>query len=129
MLQDAQIIATGQKMEPDPEGKPTPTDVVTILCLPDQAEKVTLASTLGTVHFVLRNGSDHKNVTDGPARLDALGAIGSSLGSVPTPLSLKPRSVLNLGSSSVHKPAPIAAPTPKPYSVEMVYGDKGENGK
>ena len=127
VLQDAQIIATGQKMEPDPEGKPTTTDVVTILCLPDQAEKVVLASTLGTVHFVLRNGSDHKDVNSGPAKLDALGAIGSNLGAAPPPLSLKPRSVLNLTPANVHVPAP--APTPKPYTVEMVYGDKGENGK
>ncbi len=131
ILQDAQIIATGQKMEPDPEGKPTPTDVVTILCLPDQAEKVTLASTLGSVHFILRNGSDHKTVNDGPAKLDALGAIGSSFGALPAALNLKPRNVLNPVPANVRAPAPppAAAPAPRPYTVEMVYGEKGENGK
>ena len=59
VLQDAQIIAVGQKMEPDPEGKPTTTDVVTLLVTPADAEKAVEASTQGTVHFILRNGSDH----------------------------------------------------------------------
>ena len=47
-------------MQPDPEGKPTTSvDVVTLLVKPNDAERVVLASAQGTVHFVLRNGSDH----------------------------------------------------------------------
>jgi pilus assembly protein CpaB len=58
VLQDAHVLATGQKVEPDPEGKATTTDVVTLLTTPQDAEKVTLASSLGKLHFILRNGSD-----------------------------------------------------------------------
>ena len=50
VMQDAQVIATGQKMEPDPEGKPTTTDVVTLLVTPGDAQKVVEASSQGTVH-------------------------------------------------------------------------------
>jgi pilus assembly protein CpaB len=58
VLQDARVLAAGQKTEPDPEGKATTTDVVTLLASPQDAEKLTLASSLGKLHFILRNGVD-----------------------------------------------------------------------
>lgn len=57
-LQNAAVLAAGQKSEPDPSGKPATVTVVTLLLSPDDAERAVLASTQGTVHFVLRNGSD-----------------------------------------------------------------------
>ena len=72
VLQDVQILATGQKMQPDPEGKIAPTDVVTLLVNPQDAEKVVLASAQGTVHFVLRNGADHAVVQSHSAELSEL---------------------------------------------------------
>ena len=42
VLQDAQILATWQKTEPDPEGKPTTATVVTILVNPQDAERLRL---------------------------------------------------------------------------------------
>ena len=54
VLQDVEILATGQKTQPDPEGKASTATVVTLLVKPDDAEKVVLASTQGTLHFVLR---------------------------------------------------------------------------
>src|SRR6185437_14213573 len=49
VLQDVQVLASGQKIEPDPEGKPVNTTVVTLLVKPDDAERVDLASTQGIV--------------------------------------------------------------------------------
>jgi len=116
VLQDAQVIAVGQKMEPDPEGKPTTTNVVTLLVNPDAAQKVVEASSLGTVHFVLRNGGDHEQLTNAPIQLSQLGTVGS----LPAPHS-------NVVHRNVIK-APVAAPAPpeapKPYVVQMVYGEK-----
>jgi len=74
VLQDAEVIAAGQKTQPDPEGKPTTVDVVTLLVKPNDAERITLASQQGTVHFILRNGSDHEQLDDKPAELTQLGA-------------------------------------------------------
>jgi pilus assembly protein CpaB len=64
VLQDVEILAAGQKTEPDPEGKPTSVNVVTLLLKPADAEKVVFASSEGVIHFVLRNGADRTRITD-----------------------------------------------------------------
>ena len=101
VLQDAQVLATGQKTEPDPDGKPTTATVVTILVSPDDAERVDLAATQGVVHFVLRNGSDHVELKADPVLLSQL---------TPAPVPQK----------SAQKP--IQAAAPKPYVVETFMG-------
>jgi pilus assembly protein CpaB len=115
VLQDAQVIAIGQKMEPDPEGKPTTTNVVTLLVNPEAAQKVVEASSLGTVHFVLRNGGDHEQLTNAPIQLSQLGTVGSL-----------PASRTNVVHRNIIK-VPVETtppPAPKPYVVQMVYGEK-----
>jgi pilus assembly protein CpaB len=107
VLQDASILAAGQKMQPDPEGKPTTVDVVTLLVTPHDAERVVLASAQGTVHFVLRNGSDHAQVNDQPAQMSGLGEVAKEKS---TPV--RTRKVT------------ASAPAPAPYSVETLRGDK-----
>lgn len=72
VLQDVEILAAGQKIQPDPEGKPTAVDVVTLLVNPQDAEKAVLASGQAAIHFVLRNGSDRQQVTDAPTQLSQL---------------------------------------------------------
>ena len=66
VLQDIEVLAAGQQTDPDPEGKPIRVPVVTLLLKPEDAEKVLQASAVGTIHFVLRNGSDrtHFNESD-----------------------------------------------------------------
>ncbi len=109
VLQDAQIIAAGQKMQPDPEGKNTPVDVVTLLVNPMDAERVVLASSQGAVHFVLRNGSDHQHVDGTSADLAELGSPAQ-----PTPqAAVKITRGLTNGSAA-----------PQPYVVQTVTGDK-----
>jgi pilus assembly protein CpaB len=106
VLQDARILAAGQKIQPDPEGKASTVDVVTLLVTPYDAEKVALASSQGTVHFVLRNGSDHARVADQSAQMSGLGEMINA--------KAAPRVL-------VRKDAPVL---PKPYSVDVVRGDK-----
>jgi pilus assembly protein CpaB len=108
VLQDAPILAAGQKMQPDPDGKASTVDVVTLLVSPQDAEKAVLASTQGTVHFVLRNGSDHGQVNNQPTEISSLGKITSAKA---------PERV-------VAKRVVVAAVAPKPYSVEVLRGDK-----
>jgi pilus assembly protein CpaB len=107
VLQDARILAAGQKMQPDPEGKASTVDVVTLLVTPSDAEKVVLASTQGTVHFVLRNGSDHAHVTDQPAQMSGLGEIARA------------KEVIRINPRKVTVPE-----LAKTYSVETLRGDK-----
>jgi pilus assembly protein CpaB len=105
VLQNAQILATGQKTEPDPEGKPTTATVVTLLVKPEDAQRVDLASTQGTVHFILRNGNDSEEFKGSPALYSELSGMTAP---VPTP------------SRSVHKSLQFVAA--KPYSVETFTG-------
>ncbi len=107
VLQDAEIVAAGQKTQPDPEGKATTVDVVTLLVKPNDAERVTLASQQGTVHFILRNGSDHEQTDAKPAELTQLG------GNV-TPVS----------HAKIHKVDAPAASLKSVYTVQTVAGGK-----
>jgi pilus assembly protein CpaB len=98
VLQDVEVLAAGQKIEPDPEGKPSSVNVVTLLLTPEDAERVVLASSEGTIHFVLRNGSDKTRITD-----TALAA----------PIEVKPTN-----------PRPKATAKAQTYFVETLIGDK-----
>ena len=109
VLQDAQVLAAGQKMQPDPDGKVAPADVVTLLVNPMDAERVVLASTQGSVHFVLRNGEDHTLVAGPSAELANLGG----------PSEPKPTIV----RSSIKGPVNNATAVP-PYVVRVVNGNK-----
>jgi len=66
VLQNIQVLSTGTRMDPDPNGKPDNVSVVTLLVTPEQSEKLALAENQGTIQFVLRNGADSAN-PDTPA--------------------------------------------------------------
>jgi pilus assembly protein CpaB len=103
VLQNVQVLTSGQKIEPDPEGKPASTTVVTLLVSPEQAEKVDLASTQGIVHFVLRNGVDDKQFDGPPALFAELSGLKTASGK---PVDARP----------------AEHPAPKPYVVETFMG-------
>jgi pilus assembly protein CpaB len=108
VLQDARLLAAGQQTQPDPEGKPVTVSVVTLLVTPFDAEKVVLASTQGTVHFVLRNGADHNHVDGDPAQLSAFGKVAAEKPVIRTVVAQR-----------------VSVPiTVKPYTVETFRGDK-----
>lgn len=63
VLQNVQVLATGTRTEPDPNGKPENVSVVTLLATPEESAKLALAQNQaqqnqGTIHFVLRNNGD-----------------------------------------------------------------------
>lgn len=105
VLQDAEVLTAGQKIEPDPQGKPEAVNVVTLLLTPENAQRVVLASTQGSVQFVLRNSSDHHTVVDAPIDLREL---SGGKGTAPPPA----RSV-DAGAGRV-----------RPYNIETIAGDK-----
>jgi len=73
-LQDVVVLAAGQQFQPDPAGKPASVGVVTLLLKPEDAEEAVLASSQGTIHFVLRNGADREHTTRPPTTLPQLSA-------------------------------------------------------
>jgi pilus assembly protein CpaB len=105
VLQDVEVLTAGQKIEPDPQGKPETVSVVTLLLTPQDAQRVVLASTQGTVQFVLRNSADHATVADAPMDLREL---SGGKGQAPA----TPRS------------ADAGTPRVRSYAVETIAGDK-----
>jgi pilus assembly protein CpaB len=81
VLQNAEVLATGHQVQPDPEGKPATVTVVTLLLTPGEAERAVLASTQGSIHFVLRNGSDTQRTQTSPVVLSQLSGNPAPLGS------------------------------------------------
>jgi pilus assembly protein CpaB len=72
VLQNVEVLSTGEKLQPDPSGKPQNVKQVTVLLTPDDAQKLVLASNQGTVQFVLRNASDQLQAQQRPLELKDL---------------------------------------------------------
>lgn len=109
ILQDVEVLTAGEKIEPDPQGKPQMVNVVTLLLNPDESQKLLLASTQGTIQFVLRNSADEKTTAVAPTSLNQL-VSGSS----------------QAASQSAPVKANRAAPKPSAsnaYALEVIRGN------
>ena len=113
ILTNVQVLAAGTKIDRDTDkNKPMPVSVVTLLVDPDEAERLTLASTEGKIQLALRNPLDKgAPVTRGIKPAVLLGLMAST--TRPT----------RVASSSTGKPAPAVEPAPHP-TVEIIRGDK-----
>jgi pilus assembly protein CpaB len=107
------VLAAGQKIEQDREGKPQTVAVITLLVSPDDATKLTMAATQGRIQLALRNTIDTKK-NDPPAVLDA--SLFSGEGAITKPAKVS-------GKKGVVRP-PSAPP---PYVIEVITGNKREN--
>ena len=66
VLQNIQVLAAGNRTEPDPQGKPENVSVITLLVTPEESQKLALAQQQGTIQFVLRNGADQTKTDTAP---------------------------------------------------------------
>jgi pilus assembly protein CpaB len=114
IIQDVRVLAAGQTVEQDKQGKPHTVGVVTLLLTPKQADELTMASTDNRIHLALRNTIDTKLIEK------------------PTPVF---KSALLLGGAQPHvgggrRRAPRRAVRPEkpagpaPYVVEVIKGNK-----
>jgi pilus assembly protein CpaB len=62
ILQDVPVLATGQIIEQDPEGKPVVVPTVTLDVTPEDAERLALASDQGTIQLILRRAGEKGEV-------------------------------------------------------------------
>ncbi len=69
ILPNVEVLVAGQKIEPDPTGKPETVNVVTLLLKPEDGEKLVLAASQGAIQFVLRNGADQKSPDTKPVNM------------------------------------------------------------
>jgi pilus assembly protein CpaB len=117
VLENVAVIATGQKLERNTAGEPQLTPVITLLVSPDDAQKLTLATTQGKIQLALRNPLDTKQQELASVSTNSL------YKGVPMPVP---------AALSKPKPAPKhvvktqAPPPPALYSVEVIKGTKRE---
>jgi pilus assembly protein CpaB len=80
ILTNVQVLAAGTKIERDTEkNKPMAVSVVTLLVDPDEAERLTLASTEGKIQLALRNPLDKATpVTRGIKPAVLLGLVAAT---------------------------------------------------
>jgi pilus assembly protein CpaB len=113
ILTNVQVVAAGTKIEQDEKNKPVQVAVVTLLVNPDEAEKLTLASTEGKIQLALRNPLDKTapptaGIRPAPLMAGAVRRVASS-----NPAPRRPQAAV------VAVPPPAPAPT-----VEIIRGDK-----
>ena len=120
VVSNLQVLTAGTRydIEQAKDGKPMPSNVVTLLVTPEQAERITLAQSNGSITLVLRNPLDVAPTETNGIRLAGLMGNPST---APVQKPAQPR------RKPVEAPAVIveAAPvTPKPYSVEAIRAGK-----
>ncbi len=123
ILEDVQVLAAGQSIQPDAEGKPQRVNVVTFLCTPEDAAKVILAASEGRIQLVLRNAvekEDEEQLTK--KDLPKVGRRELYAGAAPPP-----RPAVTRRAPPPPPPAPIAPPEPEPVSIMMIRGSQVSN--
>lgn len=114
VLTNVQVLAAGTKIDRDTDkGKPTPVSVVTLLVDPEEAERLTLASTEGKIQLALRNPLDKTMPTTRGIRPAGL------LGTMPVA-----KAVARVSKTGAAPQVTAPPPPPEPPSVEIIRGDK-----
>lgn len=117
VLENVAVIAAGQKLERNAAGEPQSTPVITLLVFPDDAQKLTLASSQGHIQLALRNPVDTKQVDLAATKANVLYNRG-------VPTTLPP-----VRSAPAKKVVQAAAAAPAPYKVEVIRGNKTDETK
>jgi pilus assembly protein CpaB len=117
ILTNVQVLAAGTKIDRETDkNKPMPVSVVTMLVNPEEAERLTLASTEGKIQLALRNPLDKTIPATPGVRPSALFGFG-----VATRTAVARNHVVVSGPSSVKA---VAATAPELPTVEIIRGDK-----
>jgi pilus assembly protein CpaB len=117
VLTNVQVLAAGTKIERDGENKnkAMPVTVVTLLVNPEEAERLTLASTEGKIQLALRNPLDKATPLTQGIRPAALLGYGAPV-----------RTAVARARTTTGGPAVAAIPMPalEMQTVEIIRGDK-----
>jgi pilus assembly protein CpaB len=117
VLENVAVIAAGQKLERNAAGEPQTTPVITLLVSPDDAQKLTLASSQGHIQLALRNPVDTK-------QLDLIATKANVLYKSGPPVPAAPPRPVAKKTVTQAPPAP-----PDPYKVEVIRGNKIDETK
>jgi pilus assembly protein CpaB len=132
ILENVQVLAAGQNVTSDANGKPQSVQVVTLLVTSEESQKLALASVDGKIQLALRNPLDLARVNPDAIRRESL--YGTS--SAPTPPSpLKPVVARNPAPKATPPSAPVASaappapvtPPPAKLELQLIQGSKKES--
>ena len=116
-LENIQVLAAGQNVTNDANGKPQSVQVVTLLVTPEDSEKLALASVDGRIQLSLRNPLDLDRMDPKAVRRESLyGASSASLEKPPAPA---PKPAGTGVAARKIEPPPVAPPAP-PAPVVVV---------
>jgi pilus assembly protein CpaB len=110
VLENVAVIANGQKLDRNSGGEPQNAAVITLLVSPDDAQRLTLASTQGHIQLALRNPLDTKQ--------EEIAAVNSN--SLYKGIAIPAPKI----QATVRRPAKPAQAAPSVYSVEVIRGEK-----
>ena len=130
LLQNLEVLAAGQNIQKDAEGKPVQVQVVSLLVTPEQAEILSLASTESRIQLVLRNPLDtEKAKTEGSNMASLFSGVRPKTQATP---GAEPRKTV----AAVKPPTPPkqaqakAVQLPPPlYLIEVINGPRKEQAK
>src|SRR5580704_8509200 len=114
VLQNVAVIASGHTLERSANGEAQNTPVITLLASPEDAERLTLASSEGKIQLSLRNPLDTHQDSMDPANAKGLYKGG-------TPPAPSPRTHIRPVKLQKTEQPP---PSPSVLSVEVYKGDK-----
>lgn len=125
LLQNLEVLAAGQNIQKDAEGKPILVNVVNLLVTPDQAESLTLATNETRIQLVLRNPLDTETTkTPGTAVSNLYSGLPFRAGEI----GQRPAPVVHAARAAA--PPPIARPKPaQPVVVEVYHGVRKSESK
>ena len=111
VVSNLQVLTAGTKydIEQAKDGQPIPSSVVTLLVTPEQAERITLAQTNGSITLVLRNPLDTAPTQTNGIRM--AGLMGAS-STPPVEKPAAPKRKAPVKEVIVDPPAPPPAPKP-----------------
>jgi pilus assembly protein CpaB len=114
VLQNVLVLASGHTLERNANGEAQNTAVITLLVSPDDAQRLTLASSEGHIQLALRNPLDTRQ-DDVPSSNSR--GLYKGMPALPTPVTRTP-----VKHTVMTKPVPPPAATG--FSVEVYQGDK-----
>ena len=135
-LENIQVLAAGQSVTSDDNGRPMNVQVVTLLVTPEQSEALALAQVDGRLQLALRNPLDQAEKKPNAVRREHL-FQGGTVAPAPPPPTVKP--VNRVVPKKVDPPVVVAPPvTPAPPAVtppapprrqpvQVIQGNKIEN--
>jgi pilus assembly protein CpaB len=117
VLTNVQVLAAGTKIERDTDkNKPMPVSVVTLLVDPEEAERLTLASTEGKIQLALRNPLDKTMPQTHGIRPAALLGFNA-----PVRTAVERQRTTKEGPKTA---VVVPSPAPEMPTVEIIRGDK-----